>query len=57
MSNTGHWIKDRNTYGYLVCSECRNCCIMKDWITEDKWRYCPHCGSRNTLEEKKKDGN
>ena len=55
MNNTGHWIKDRNTYGYLVCSECRNCYIMKDWITEDKWRYCPHCGSRNTLEEKKRD--
>lgn len=42
-----HWEKYG---GYLTCSECHDVYIMREWVKDGKWRYCPHCGSKMEVE-------
>lgn len=41
----GHW--DEGKYhGYCCCSNCRDVYILKEWLVDGKWNYCPNCGAK-----------
>ena len=46
MTVYAKWITSKY-YGYLVCSNCKDCYIEEDWISENsgKWSHCPSCGA------------
>lgn len=31
------------TYGFLMCSECHDCCYI---MGGKKWNFCPNCGAK-----------
>lgn len=39
------WVKSSEK-GYVVCSNCVDCFIPKEYVTDCKWNYCPNCGSK-----------
>ena len=41
----GEWIKADSMPRSAKCSEC-NCWITRHTITENWFRYCPHCGAK-----------
>ena len=43
--NHGKWIKS-DYPKMFVCSSCRDAYVFEDWVNNDKWHYCPHCGSK-----------
>ena len=40
----GKWEKSAKYKGFVCCSECHNCYVVSEWITDLKWNYCPSCG-------------
>ena len=47
----GKWERREEYHGYLGCSECHNAFIMREWVQNGKWNYCPTCGARMELSE------
>jgi hypothetical protein len=47
----GSWVKSDKYNGYFVCSVCGDCYVDSDWISSEKWKYCPSCGAHMTYEE------
>ena len=41
----GKWVKSDYPQ-MLVCSSCRDAYVFEDWVKNDKWHYCPHCGAK-----------
>lgn len=42
----GQWEKHPNMYGFVRCSECRDCVVWDEWVNNEKWKYCPNCGAK-----------
>lgn len=40
------WEKSERYPGYVFCPECYDTFIDPEWIKEQKWRFCPTCGTR-----------
>ena len=47
----GSWVKSDKYNGYLVCSVCGDCYVDSDWISSEKWKYCPSCGAHMSYDE------
>lgn len=47
----GKWERREEYNGYLGCSECHNAFIMREWVQNGKWNYCPSCGAKMDLSE------
>ena len=47
----GRWERREEYHGYLGCSECHNVYIMREWVQNGKWNYCPSCGAKMELSE------
>lgn len=50
----GSWVKSDKYNGYLVCSVCGDCYVDSDWISSEKWKYCPSCGAHMSYDEQEK---
>lgn len=46
----GKWERREEYHGYLGCSECHNAFIMREWVQNGKWNYCPSCGAKMEAE-------
>ena len=46
----GKWERREEYHGYLGCSECHNVFIMREWVQNGKWNYCPSCGAKMEVE-------
>lgn len=46
----GRWERREEYHGYLGCSECHNAFIMREWVRNGKWNYCPSCGAKMEVE-------
>lgn len=40
------WRNSASYPGYLVCSNCNDCYIDREWLEDGKWIFCPTCGAR-----------
>ena len=45
------WEERGDAFGYLRCSNCRDCNIYGDWPDGVKWKYCPQCGAKMDVDE------
>ena len=50
----GQWEKHPNMYGFVRCSECRDCVVWDEWVNNEKWKYCPNCGAK--MDKGEEDG-
>jgi hypothetical protein len=50
----GSWVKSDKYNGYFVCSVCGDCYVDSDWISSEKWKYCPSCGAHMSYDEQEK---
>ena len=41
----GKWKEYKGT-GYLGCSVCWDVFVEEEWLTENRWNYCPNCGAK-----------
>ena len=41
----GRWKKHEAT-GFLGCSNCWDVFVEEEWLTENRWNYCPNCGAK-----------
>ena len=42
----GRWEESPTLYGVVRCSVCHDCYIYAEWVTENRWNYCPNCGAK-----------
>lgn len=47
----GSWVKSEKYKGYSVCSVCHDCYVDSEWISSEKWHFCPSCGAHMVYEE------
>ena len=47
----GKWERREEYHGYLGCSECHNAFVLREWVQNGKWNYCPSCGAKMELSE------
>lgn len=41
----GKLIPSREHPGYLVCSVCHDCYVDPSFVKDNKWNFCPQCGT------------
>ena len=48
----GKLIPSQEHPGYLVCSVCHDCYVDPSFVKDNKWNFCPQCGTPWKRDEK-----